>query len=126
MTQTTEAVKVDAGNDDGANQQLPTTKEKLKTIMEAASALTALGDEESESSRPTSPSKAAAVKEETEVVVAKEIAEASPPLSKEQQDAEDEAAAANAKRFLPEHKKPDAAPTFPEKVSNNEEKGIPV
>lgn len=68
-------------------------KEKLRTIMEAASALTALGDEESSDnqSRGNSP-------------VPKE-----PGKTKATSKKDD-------KRFLPDHKKPDAALTFPEKV----------
>jgi hypothetical protein len=60
-------------------------KSKLRTIMEAASALTALGDEEETSN------------------------------SLEKTPAEHEAKEAS-KRYIPEHKKPDAALTFPEKV----------
>jgi hypothetical protein len=78
----------------------PVTKEKIRGIMEAASALTALGDEESDNSRPGSP-----IKEE-------EAPEAPAGDSGEKEQKED-----SPKRFLPDHKKPDAAPTFPEKVS---------
>lgn len=60
-------------------------KEKLRTIMEAASALTALGDEET-----------------------------SDPTVNEDAEAEKEP----RKRHIPEHKKPDAALTFPEKLMN--------
>lgn len=73
-------------------------KAKLHTIMEAASALTSLGDEESENeTSPASASKDAAAAEEAE--------DAASDDSKPQ------------KRYLPDYKKPDAAPTFPEKVS---------
>lgn len=73
----------------------PVTKEKLRSIMEAASALTSLGDEDSASgSRPSSPKPDEIKKEED-----------SPPRS------------SSIKRYIPEHKKPDAALTFPEKVS---------
>jgi hypothetical protein len=61
-------------------------KSKFRTIMEAASALTALGDEE-----------------ETVNSLEKSLAE-----SNEAKEA--------CKRYIPEHKKPDAALTFPEKV----------
>ena len=57
---------------------------KLRTIMEAASALTALGDEE-------------------EIV---------PSVESTQGEAKEA-----RKRYIPEYKKPDAALTFPEKVS---------
>lgn len=79
----------------------PVAKEKLRSIMEAASALTALGDEESEGSRPSSPKEEK--QEDHKEVDSSEI--------KEQEDGNP------PKRYLPEHKKPDAAPTFPEKVS---------
>ncbi len=72
-------------------------KEKLRSVMEAASALTSLGDEES-GSRPTSP------KSEDK------------PVPLQPAEAEDKA----KKRFLPEHKKADAAPTFPEKVRSQQ------
>jgi len=63
----------------------PVTKEKLRSIMEAASALTSLGDEDEEC-----------------------------------KDVDDEESSKDkAKRFIPEYKKPDAALTFPEKVSRS-------
>jgi hypothetical protein len=118
MTEAT--IQPESTNDDGASEK-PATKEKLTSIMEAASALTALGDEESESDPAKSPSK-----ESANEPAATDSAETASP-SKEQQIADEAAAAAsNAKRYLPEHKKPDAAPTFPEKVSNNNTSGIPV
>lgn len=77
------------------------SKEKLRTIMEAASALTALGDEESaEGSRPGSP-----VNEDE----AASDKKATTPTTTSKKKKEE-------KRFLPDHKKPDAALTFPEKV----------
>jgi hypothetical protein len=93
---------------------LPTVK--LESIMEAASALTALGDEESESGNPTTTEKDIEPPAEA-------ISEPAPPpnvVQEEEEPAnepEETLATANAKRYLPEHKKPDAAPTFPEKVS---------
>lgn len=87
-------------NHNSSEMKRPASKEKLRCIMEAASALTALGDEESEkgSSCPSSPQtkSSADAKPSTENVNKKE----SKP----------------SKRFLPDHKKPDAAPTFPEKL----------
>jgi hypothetical protein len=74
----------------------PATKEKLRSIMEAASALTALGDEESAVGSPPS-TPANSHKHE---LIEGEKKEGTP-----------------AKRYIPEHKKPDAALTFPEKVS---------
>ena len=76
----------------------PTPKDKLRNIMEAASALTALGDEDStdgnaEGAQPPAGDKTA-------------------PGTASAEDAD----ALAAKRFIPEHKKPDAALTFPEKV----------
>ena len=70
------------------------SKEKLRSIMEAASALTALGDEEeSNTSRANSP-------------VSTPVKETLKAKSTKKEE----------KRFLPDHKKPDAALTFPEKV----------
>lgn len=80
------------------------SKEKLRTIMEAASALTALGDEESSDSRASSP--------------ANLKAQDTTPVKKSK--GKDE------KRFLPDHKKPDAALTFPEKVSYNKRGCFPA
>jgi hypothetical protein len=71
----------------------PVTKEKLRSIMEAASALTALGDEE-------------------------DSEEGSESGSKKDDDGDEEGEMdESGKRFIPDHKKPDAALTFPEKVS---------
>lgn len=64
-------------------------KSKLRTIMEAASALTALGDEDETGN------------------------------SLERTLAETNHAKEARKRYIPEHKKPDAALTFPEKVSTS-------
>lgn len=100
-------------NADGRGQKPPAKNEKIHIIMEAASALTALGDEESDSSRPTSPRrdpKEAAEQPQSETI------DGSSPTEKKITD--EEVASNNAQRFLPEHKKPDAAPTFPEKVRN--------
>ena len=66
----------------------PAPKEKLRSIMEAASALTALGDEEN----PTQQTNEEATKS---------------PKKDEKEP---------RKRYIPDHKKPDAALTFPEKV----------
>lgn len=88
-------------NDNKETNKRPAPKEKLRSIMDAASALTSLGDEESEGSRPGSPK---ATKEEE-------------PKVSEQDNQETKEAEDSPKRYLPEHKKPDAAPTFPEKVS---------
>jgi hypothetical protein len=72
----------------------PVTKEKLRSIMEAASALTALGEEED----------------------GEEGSESSSKKDGEEEGEMDE----SGKRFIPEHKKPDAALTFPEKVSKSQ------
>lgn len=82
-------------------------KEKLHTIMEAASALTALGDEDS-SSHDDHPSSFSTCS--TSVVTAEEPTPTT--TSKKEQTTKKQ------KRYLPNHKKPDAAPTFPEKVSS--------
>ena len=75
------------------------TKEKLRSIMEAASALTALGDEEDTQESTLSPTKS---NEKME--------------SSEQTDNEETSEEKVLKRYIPDHKKPDAALTFPEKV----------
>ena len=77
------------------------SKEKLRTIMEAANALTALGDEESTESRSNGSS---STKEEE--------SQAKKNTTTKKQSKKD----VDNKRFLPDHKKPDAALTFPEKV----------
>lgn len=87
----------------GETTKPPVAKEKLHSIMEAASALTALGDEDdSEGSRPGTPKNTSGTKDDEKKGQGKK------------EDKEDES---SPKRYLPEHKKPDAAPTFPEKVS---------
>jgi len=90
-----------------SNDKRPATKEKIRSIMEAASALTALGDESEEGSRPSSPDPS---KPEPSVETKKEepSKESTPTKSKEDPP----------KRYLPSHKKSDAAMTFPEKASN--------
>lgn len=82
------------GGASGGGGKRPFTKEKLRSIMEAASALTALGDED-----------------EAE-------AEEGNTASKSAEDKEDDGDTLG-KRYIPEHKKPDAALTFPEKVRTN-------
>lgn len=64
----------------------PVTKEKLRSIMEAASALTALGDEDEDED------------------------------GDDESEKEGSSLELGSKRYIPEHKKPDAALTFPEKV----------
>jgi hypothetical protein len=118
--------------------------EKLRTIMDAASALTSLGDEEEEEA----PAEEAAVvlkeepasNHETEEISSSGEPKAAEPSASPAPKVEDEDGAEDArppspkvvssessnnnnnsggpppKRYLPEHKKPDAAPTFPEKV----------
>ena len=80
----------------GIEGKRPVTKAKLRSIMEAASALTALGDED-----------------ETGADEGKQVSQA----KGEEDDSED----TPGKRYIPEHKKPDAALTFPEKVRSNVE-----
>ena len=84
-----------------ASANKPAPKEKLQSIMEAASALTALGDEESTGSpspTPISTPQKLSVKSPSSAAASAKEDEESP------------------KRYIPEHKKPDAALTFPEKV----------
>jgi hypothetical protein len=93
-------------NNQVKDQQKTITKKKLRSIMEAASALTSLGDEDSEcGDRSNSPFDGH--KDDTE--------QGSKPVKSDHETQEDEKGSAS-KRFLPDHKKPDAAPTFPEKV----------
>ena len=73
-----------------------TERANHETVMEVASALTVLGEE-----GPKDPKKKQ--KEETDQACAC-------ASSAEGSDGQ--------KRYLPDHKKPDAAPTFPEKVSS--------
>jgi general stress protein YciG len=85
-------------NEEGQQQQVDQhTKAFLQSIMEAASALTRLGDEESGASAPPSPKREEEDTEETPETGTK--------------------AGKATKRFIPKHKKPDGALTFPEKVS---------
>jgi hypothetical protein len=83
---------------------------KEKSIMDAVSALTSLGDEEDsnneESGGASNPPPAKKIKLEDE--------------------ATEESKAIAAKRFIPEHKKPDAALTFPEKVWDNRQASLMV
>lgn len=87
-----------------AETKQPVTKEKLRSIMEAASALTALGDEEDEGG---------AAKAETEKA---SKGDGEPTKDDPEENTDSVGAAKPAKRYLPDHKKPDAAPTFPEKL----------
>jgi hypothetical protein len=80
--------------------KVPAPKEKLHSVMEAASALTALCDEDSANGEgaPSSPK-----------ITPKETPDTTVAAGTPKDD--------GSKRFLPDHKKPDAALTFPEKVS---------
>lgn len=83
----------------------PKGQQKLRTIMEAASALTALGDEEgSTTGCPSSPITASESTGKTTT--------APEAVNETKKDKEPK------KRHIPEHKKPDAALTFPEKLMN--------
>lgn len=75
-------------------------KEKLRSIMEAASALTALGDEESDGSRPNSPKNTSEASTDFKTGAAIETSGEKGKLN----------------RYIPDYKKPNAALTFPEKV----------
>lgn len=93
----------------------PATKEKMRNIMEAASALTSLGDEEDSVGSTTAKSPETVDKTtDDNSVEAKEGIK--PCYNAEEND--DKNSNGAPKRFLPDHKKPDAAPTFPEKVSS--------
>jgi hypothetical protein len=75
--------------------------------MEAASALTALVNEESSEAQAPAAAPEAKKKEET--------ADEAAARAEEEED---------EKRFIPEHKKPDAALTFPEKVRKRRSRGV--
>lgn len=89
---------------------MPTSgKPKINSIMDAVTALTTLGDEESGSDEEKKPSAENPVEETEE---AKEE-----PVIEEQQAVDEVVKEEPVKpRYIPEHKKPDAALTFPEKV----------
>jgi hypothetical protein len=93
-------------NTDTKTHPVPKTKDR-SSIMDAVNALAALGDDESESSSRTSPVASNSEKKGDSTTKAD-----SKTGSKEANTE------ADVKRFLPEHKKPDAARTFPEKVGN--------
>lgn len=78
---------------------------KLHIIMEAASALSALGDDDSPSPTPIS--------------TPQKMASSSNPTSEAASTTKEAEEKSPSKRFIPSHKKPDAALTFPEKVSNH-------
>jgi len=99
MTET----KLQEGSESQETKKHRVGKEKLRGIMEAASALTALGDESDSGSRPNSPSRSAEDGTNDNETT-------------DEQTEKNEDGGDTPKRFLPDHKKPDAAPTFPEKV----------
>jgi len=82
------------------------TKTKTKTIIEVANALTTLGDSDSKGSTPSS--LCLTLKKET-IVAASMMSETSFASSEKSDDKP-------SKRYIPEHKKSDAALTFPEKL----------
>jgi hypothetical protein len=84
-----------------------------EVLMEAASLLTSLGGEnEAEEKDPESGSNGEATSPKTEPQGATEPEQ---KLTAEESEADDDGP--DSKRYLPDHKKPDAALTFPEKVS---------
>jgi hypothetical protein len=143
-------------NEDAADAEEPRKEEKLTSIMEAANALTALGDEDEVAPDASLAATKVDTKDEQDdvqpvdkptednppsiekvaSVVVKEVPEESSSAIAAKAAAAVQAAAEdgtvisansggtgistangmNSKRHLPEHKKPDAAPTFPEKV----------
>ena len=148
-------------NEDAVDAEEPRKEEKLTSIMEAANALTALGDED-EVATDAAAAKANTSKDDRDdgPPVDKPIdedpssmneASSAVPAAKAEPKKESSSSAASrkttpaatatdedgtvistnsggtgttsttngAKRHLPEHKKPDAAPTFPEKVRLN-------
>jgi hypothetical protein len=121
---------------DSSNVVEQKKEEKLTSIMEAANALTALGDEEEGASDGVTVSINNNAKvedgQDDNATSVKNERQNNTALSEQGSNIEDgttsinsansgtaatSTESANAKRYLPEHKKPDAAPTFPEKVS---------
>ena len=93
--------------------------------MDAASALTSLGDEESEQgSRPGSPSNEN--NNDSENAAAKESDKTEIAVKKESSDDEKDEGDEKGPRYLPDNKKPDAALTFPEKVCFEVPWGEPI
>ena len=96
--------------------KLQSTKGKLRSIMEAARALTALGDEDEVRNITTG-----SITSTQNLPRATRCTSSKKQLTYEVDDDDDRIeyidSKCSAKRFLPEHKKQDAAPTFPEKVS---------
>jgi hypothetical protein len=108
-----EAKVVDSSTTEAETDGAP-KEEKLQSIMEAANALTALGDEEDAAAESTAAPAALKVEQDATLEAPKDDATPSSNAKPPQHKAL--VVSTNTKRFLPEHKKPDAAPTFPEKV----------
>ena len=122
ITRMTEAPPPNDEQTDVFSDDVKPKKEKLKSIMDAASALTSLGDEEEESGEAVDPTVASDedALATAQAVVKQELPPSPPPadpLPQQQHQDNGSDDGKNGKRYLPEHKKPDAAPTFPEKVS---------
>ena len=95
----------------------PIKEEKLQSIMEAANALTALGDEEDASDANAVASPLVPIQLESDAPSLQPSKDdTATPLKPEQPPQQQYKPVLPTKRFLPDHKKPDAAPTFPEKV----------
>jgi hypothetical protein len=117
MTEAVDETKVVDTSADFDSSEVTPKEEKLHSIMEAANALTALGDEDDLVEGSSDPTIPASVKlEEPTVGLTKEEIPPVSSTSEQKSSKEDETSISNAQRFLPEHKKPDSAPTFPEKV----------
>jgi Flp pilus assembly protein TadG len=85
------------------------TKEKLQSIMEAASALTTLGENDTEVVKSESKTSTCNGKDGTD-------SSTDDHSESNHQEIGTSTSSSSSKRFIPEFKKPDAAPTFPEKV----------
>ena len=154
--ETTTSVMNKLVKEDAGDTEEPRKEEKLTSIMEAANALTALGDDDEVTpdaslaagkvnvkveqnddppvdkpteEDPPSTDKAASVvtkgesQESSSSAATKTVQRPPPPAEDGTVTSANSGGTGtstangnNSKRYLPEHKKPDAAPTFPEKV----------
>jgi hypothetical protein len=113
-TDSTSNIIIDSNHQEADSKNIK--KEKLRHIMEAASALTALNNEEASSETEQVNTITQLSPEKTNSETPNEAPE--DHEEEEEEDDDEEGSSSQKKRFIPEHKKPDAALTFPEKVRN--------